>query len=339
MQKVLERCHAGEIVPAAIDELIRLPGTQLIIAQQNISRRITTDQYRDVLISACKGESADIKPADAGARALKGAEGLMRDVGPSLLWGRDHVATLKHHVASAIANVNTSHIVPLAVQNLPEKVELSPKLYFVMGGRAGAAAFENAIYIDLLADAWRRRDTSSVMSPEEMTEFFAHETHHIGYGEVLEKRKKELHLSAGEEQAWSFLTAIMMEGSATLLINAHGSWADLAKQDHIKADIARLPQLLPATQGIFQETLSGEMKAEKYQTAISEFLGEGYHSTGAWLLHVIEQAQGKSGVLKVMDDPRKLLSVYNKCATKTNEPFRFEPAVAKAVEQMGQEKH
>src|SRR5581483_1330361 len=79
MQKLLERCHAGEVLSAAIDELIRLQGTQLIIAQQNISRRITADQYRDVLISACKGEAADIKPSDPGARALKGAEGLMRD--------------------------------------------------------------------------------------------------------------------------------------------------------------------------------------------------------------------------------------------------------------------
>jgi hypothetical protein len=113
----------------------------------------------------------------------------------------------------------------------------------------------------------------------------------------------------------------------------------LAKQDHIKADIARLPQLLSATERIFQETLSGQMNNEKYQTAISELLGEGYHATGAWLLYVIEQVKGKSGVLRVMDDPRKLLTVYNECAIKQKETFRFQPQIARAVEHMGEPQH
>lgn len=336
MVNLLERCHVGGVPHTTIEQVIRLPGTQLIIAQQNISRRITSAQYRAVLTSACKGEIAHIQPSESGARAEKGVQGLTRDVAPSLLWARDHVDLLKQRIISARENSGFSEIVPLALENLPEKIVLSPKLYFVMGGRAGAAASDNGIYIDLLADAWRSRDKNSQpLTPHEMIEFFAHETHHVGYGEILNRRKQQLHLVAGEEQAWSFLTALVMEGSATLLINAHGSWTELEKQDHIKADLSRLPQLLPAAQRLLQGTLSGKMNDQEYQAAISDFFGEGYHATGARLLYVIEQVQGKRGILRMMDDPRKLLTVYNQCAAEKNEPFRFDPEIAKELERMG----
>jgi hypothetical protein len=36
-----------------------------------------------------------------------------------------------------------------------------------------------------------------------------------------------------------------------------------------------------------------------------------------------------------MDDPRKLLTVYNVCAAKTTEPFRFDPQLAKELERLG----
>ena len=173
------------------------------------------------------------------------------------------------------------------------------------------------------------------MTPEEMVEFFAHEAHHVGYGEILDHRKKQLHLDDGEEQAWSFLTALMMEGSATLLINAHGSWAELEKQDHIQADLARLPQLLPAMQKFLQRTLHNKMNDEEYQAALSAFFGEGYHATGARLLAVIEQVRGKPGVLRVMDDPMTLLTVYNECAVRTKQAFRFDPETAQAVQALG----
>jgi hypothetical protein len=127
----------------------------------------------------------------------------------------------------------------------------------------------------------------------------------------------------------------MMEGSATLLINGHGSWADLEKQQHIQADLARLPQLLPKAASIRQATLAGGMGEQEFQSKVSDFFGEGYHATGAKLLYVIEEARGRAGVLSVMDDPRSLLIVYNECATEMKEPFRFDPALADAVKVMG----
>jgi len=328
----LDVCHDGTVPPAALEKVMGLPGTQLIVAQQNNSRRITPVQYRATLVSACRGEIPHLQPSEPGTRAEKGVEGLIGDVAPSLLWGRDHVAFLRQRLAAVKETQGLDEIVPLALQNLPEKVALSPRLYFVMGGRAGAAAIDNAIYIDLLSDAWRTREKNTPMIPQEIIEFFAHETHHLGYGEILERRKQSLRLAGGREQAWNFLASLLMEGSATLLVSAHGNWAELEKQDHIQPDLARLPQLLPKAQSLLRLTMNGRMSEQEHQAAVSDFFGEGYHATGACLLNVILEAQGKRGVFRVMRDPGKFLTVYNLCAAKINQPFRFDSRLATDLE-------
>ena len=327
----LERCHEGAVPPEAMEQVMGLPGTQLVIAQQNISRRITAAQYRTTLVSACRGEIARLQPSEPGARAEKGVEGLTEDVAPSLLWGRDHVDFLRQRLATVKGTPDLAKIVPLALQNLPEKVELAPKLYFVMGGRAGAAAIGNAIYIDLLSDAWRTREKNTPMTPQQIVEFFAHETHHLGYGEILDRRKQFLRLAGGEEQAWNFLASLLMEGSATLLVSAHGNWAELEKQDHIQADLPRLPQLLPKAQSLLRQAMNGRMSEQEHQAAVADFFGEGYHATGAWLLNVILEVQGKRGVLRVMRDPAKFLTVYNLCAAKLDQAFRFDSILVKEL--------
>ena len=68
----LDSCHAGTGPLAAIEQVMALPGTQLVIAQQNISRRITPAQYRATLLSACRGEIPRLQPSEPGARAQKG---------------------------------------------------------------------------------------------------------------------------------------------------------------------------------------------------------------------------------------------------------------------------
>lgn len=330
----LDRCHEGTVSPAAIEQVMAFPGTQLVIAQQNISRRITPAQYRTTLVSACRGKIPGLQPSESGARAEKGVEGLTGDVAPSLLWGRDHVAFLRQRLAAVRGTRRLDEIVLLALQNLPEKIALSPKLYFVMGGRAGASAIGNAIFIDLLSDAWRTRERNTPMTPQQIVEFFAHETHHLGYGQILERRKQHLRLTGGQEQAWNFLASLLMEGSATLLVSAHGSWAELEKQDHIQADLSRLPQLLPKAQSLLRQAMNGGMSEQEYQSAISDYFGEGYHATGAWLLNVILEVRGIRGVLRVMRDPAKFLMVYNRCAAKLNQPFRFDPRLARDLEHL-----
>ena len=75
--------------------------------------------------------------------------------------------------------------------------------------------------------------------------------------------------------------------------------------------------------------MNGGMSEQEHQAAVSDFFGEGYHVTGAWLLNVILEVQGKRGVLRVMRDPGKFLTVYNLCAARLDQPFRFNPRLAK----------
>jgi hypothetical protein len=72
-------------------------------------------------------------------------------VAPSLIWGRGHTKELEERLDAAMRTRGLDQIVQMAQQNLPEKVTVSPKLYFVMGGRAGAAKLDDGIYFDLLA--------------------------------------------------------------------------------------------------------------------------------------------------------------------------------------------
>jgi len=339
MLQLLRSCHEKTVPAGAIDGVLSLPGTGLVVQQQNISRRVTKQQYREVLQAACAGQVAEVKPAEAGARAEKGVAGLTQDVGPSLVWGRDHIALLESQLADLRRNQAIGDATPLARKYLPEQVPLAPKLYVVMGGRAGAAAIDDQLYFDVLISAWRNsRGTAAPVSPAAVVEFFAHETHHLGYGQILDRKRDSLALTPAEAQAWGFLVATMMEGSATLLINGHEKLDDLEMQPDVHPYLAKVPELLPAVQNIFRDALKGPMADESYAEASSSFFDMGYHATGAVLLAAIEKKRGLNGVMDVMADPRRLLTAYNDCASESTVAFKFDPALAEQVAHIGESK-
>jgi hypothetical protein len=339
MLQLLRSCHEKTVPAGAIDGVLSLPGTGLVVQQQNISRRVTKQQYREVLQAACAGQVAEVKPAEAGARAEKGVAGLTQDVGPSLVWGRDHIALLESQLADLRSNQAIGDAIPLARKYLPEQVPLAPKLYVVMGGRAGAAAIDDQLYFDVLISAWRNsRGTAAPVSPAAVVEFFAHETHHLGYGQILDRKRDSLALTPAEAQAWGFLVATMMEGSATLLINGHEKLDDLEMQPDVHPYLAKVPELLPAVQNIFRDALKGPMADESYAEASSSFFDMGYHATGAVLLAAIEKKRGLNGVMDVMADPRRLLAAYNDCASESTVAFKFDPALAEQVAHIGESK-
>jgi hypothetical protein len=76
MLELLRSCREGRASSTAIEKVLAFPGTALVVGQQNISRRVTMQQYREVLQAACAAKIADVKPAEAGARAEKGVKGL-----------------------------------------------------------------------------------------------------------------------------------------------------------------------------------------------------------------------------------------------------------------------
>lgn len=333
MLDFLRSCAANKATPQELERLIALPGTELVVQQQNISRRVRMEQYRSVLQAACAGKIAALKPAEAGTRAERGVEGLMQDVGPSLVWARENLPLLDSRLGELRRNRSIGDALPLARKYLPEQIPLAPKFYLVMGGRAGAAAIEDRLYFDVLSSSWRASiGKSPETSPAEVVEFFAHEAHHLGYGQILDRKRASFQFSPAEDQAWHFLTAILMEGSATFLINGHETLADLHTMPEFPADLAKVPELLAAMQDVLRRALAGPLPDEDYDQATSAFLGMGYHAAGAKVLSVIHEKRGLKGVMEVMADPRLILGRYNECASPG---FRFDPPLASRVAQMG----
>jgi hypothetical protein len=263
------------------------------------------------------------------------------DVAPSLVWGRDNIALLESQLAELRRNQSIGNAIPLARKYLPtqnsgDPLALTPKLYVVMGERAGAAAIDDQLYFDVLITAWRAsRGAVAPATPDDVIEFFAHETHHLGYGQILDHKRASLKLTPAEAQVWDFLVATMMEGSATLLINGHEHLADLEKQPDVRRHIEKVAELLPSMESVLRSALKGPMTEEAYAEATSPFLDMGYHATGAKLLSVICDKRGLTGVLDVMSDPRQLLTAYND-STSTSLEFRFDPQLASRISHLGE---
>jgi Putative zinc dependent peptidase (DUF5700) len=335
MLHFLQSCAAGKASPQQLDRLIALPGTELVVQQQNISRRVTMKQYRRVLQAACARQIAVVKPAEAGTRAERGVEGLRQDVAPSLIWGRDNLPLLESRLDELRRNRSIGDALPLARKYLPQQIPLVAKFYVVMGGRAGAAAIEDRLYFDVLSSSWRASvGKSPYTSPAEVVEFFAHEAHHLGYGQILDRKRASFPFTPAEDQAWRFLTAILMEGSATFLINGHETLSDGQTMPEFPVYLAKVPELLAAMQEVLQQALAGPMSGEDYDQSTSAFLGMGYHAAGAKILSVIYDRRGLKGVMEVMANPRQLLTTYNDCASPA-ERFRFDPQLAGRVASMG----
>jgi hypothetical protein len=336
MLDFLQSCAADKASPEALDHVISLPGTELVVKQQNISRMVTMDQYRAVLQAACAGKNAVVKPAESGSRAQKGVDGLTQDISPSLTWGRENLSLLESRLEDLRRNHSIAEALPLACKYLPEQIPLTPRFYVVMGGRAGAAAIDDQLYFDVLSSSWRASVAKSPpTSPAQVVEFFAHEAHHLGYGQILERKHDSFHFTGGESQVWDFLTAVMMEGSATFLINGHEKVADIQRTPDFQIYWAKVPELLPAMQDVLRKTLAGPMTDEQYDQASSAFLGMGYHAVGAKLLSAIYAKRGLKGVMEVMSDPRQLLTAYNDSASTVAE-FRFDPQIASRVADLGE---
>jgi hypothetical protein len=265
-------------------------------------------------------------------------------VAPSLIWGRDHISLLESRLAELRENKQIGDAIPLARKYLPpalhpERVKLNPRLYVVMGGRAGAAAVDDQIYFDILISSWRTSQGNfPALTPQQVVEFFAHETHHLGYGQILDQKRDSLALNPFERRAWDFLYALLMEGSATLLINGHERLNDLESQADIALYLAKVPELQPAMQTLLRKSLDGTISGEAYDEATAPFLNMGYHATGAVLLAAIEQARGLAGVMDVLADPRRLLTAYNECAGKSTVAFKFDAQLAAHLARIGDSK-
>ena len=340
MLNLLRASVGGRVAPQAVESLLKERGTTLIIQQQNISRAVTEGQYRSLLSALSLNAPPDITPVDAGERGRRGAEGLRKDVWQSLRWGRENTDLLATRLAQIRGLDLARGSKALALRFLPKPVRLSPRLYVVMGGRAGAAALEgDEIYFDVLATSYRASNGElQYPTPPQIVEYFAHETHHVGLSQILNRTRQHLRLDARGQRAFLFLTALIMEGSASYLINGHRSLEVMRRDPQFAENLRKGGELLRLCEQVLQSVLENGLEGEAYEKATAPFLGSGWHSAGATMLAVIDEVGGLRAVMRVLRDPRKLLISYNRAAAKlkpTSGLMPFDSELAKKVSLLG----
>ena len=337
---LLRSSYDGKVNPQMIEPVLNAHGTTLIISQQNISRSVTREQYRTLLLALTREELPEIVPVDAREKSRRGVEGLRKDVWPSLRWGRNNTNLLAERIEEIKRIDLFRKSVALATRYLPETVDLSPRLYVVMGGRAGAAALEgDEIYFDVLATSYRAaKGALQYPSPSQIVEYFAHELHHIGLSQILNRRRRHLQMNNQEQLAFDFLTALVMEGSASYLINGQRSLEVMGRDPQFTENLKKGDELLKLSEQVLRSVLENNLDGEAYEKATTPFLGSGWHSAGALMLAAIDRADGLRSVKRILRDPRKLLVAYNQAISKLKtypEHHGFDTGLAKRVSSLG----
>jgi Putative zinc dependent peptidase (DUF5700) len=340
MLRLLQSSAPGQISSKGIDSVLDAYGTSLIIRQQNISRSVTKDQYKFLLINLTREEPPDIAPVDASERARRGVEGLRKDVWAALQWGRANIPLLADRIREIKKRDLFRSSTALAARFLPESVRLAPHLYVVMGGRAGAATLEgDDIYFDVLVTSYRAANgTLKYPTASQLNEYFAHEVHHLGLSQILQRSRKNLQLNQEEQRAFDFLTALVMEGSASYIINGHRNLSVMRRDPQFTESLNKGDELLALSEQLLRSVLENKLNAEAYERSITPFLGSGWHSAGAIMFAAIDRADGLNAIMKVLRDPRKLLVTYNEAIVKlklSSKQQHFDNELAERISAMG----
>ncbi|MFC1726597.1 DUF5700 domain-containing putative Zn-dependent protease [candidate division KSB1 bacterium] len=342
MLEFLQSIAEGKDLTEKAARLLKEEGTELIIEQFNLARKATMDQYRQILFGLIDGKLPDIKPVDAGERAKRGVIGLTQNAWPIMQWGIKNTNILREKLNLLKELDIYSEAKGMALKYLPEKVDLSPRLFFVMGGRVGAAALQDQrVYLDVLAMSFSTvRKNKPFLSNSKVIEFFAHEMHHLGYSIIREKKRESLSLNKKESYIFDFLTGFVSEGSATYLLDGSKDLNSLKGRSGFKVVYANPGKYLGACERIVKSIRNGDIKTdEDFDKATSQFLGNMYHSAGSVMFDAINQVGGIETIMKVISDPRLLLIEYNKAAEELNrkvgEYYLFERKLVRDISAMG----
>lgn len=337
MLEFLQALADGTARQEHVDAIMKAEGTELIIAQLNLARRVTPEQYRRVLLGLPEGKFPDIEPADSGERARRGVNGL-KEVWQILRWGIENTDVLEERIETLQSLNVYDKSLSIALKYLPEKVDMMPSVFLVMGGRAGAAALDgDRIYYDLLRMSMSRaRKNAPFLMESDLTDFFAHEMHHIGLSKIRKRDHISGKLDTNQKRVFWILQGFIGEGSASYLVSGHRSINDLSFAEALKNPNERLEKFEKAIRSI----QNGEIKTGlEYEKVTGEFVGNAYHIGGTALLHVIDRDGGLDAVMEVISDPRKLLIKYNKAARtlKSENPsiYLFDEELTEKAFKMG----
>jgi hypothetical protein len=323
---------------ASVDAVLSAAGTRLILEQQNQSRKVTDQQYREVMAAFAAGREPHLVADSGDAKSQKGVEGLERDVLPSLRWGAANLELLRTRLKTAHHLDLHKAASTLAEDNLPAREEMAPCLFLVMGGRAGAAASEHGLYFDVLASSFKAAQGGPAYpSDAEIVEYFAHEVHHVALERIIRRRWSRLRFRPHERRAADFLRSVVLEGSASYLINGHRNLAAMRGNPMfgLEEDNSRI---LADFEQTLQRLLDPATSAAGAEAAVARFAGNRYHAAGSLMMDAIYQADGMRGARSVMADPRSLLVRYRKAATRSGHAAVWVPekSLAQRVSRLGE---
>lgn len=330
--RFLGAVEKNEDAKPLIDSIMAAPGTGLVIAQQNLSRRVSAAEYREVLVAFAEHRDPRIAVDTTDPRAVKGREGLLHDVLPTFRWGAEHLDLLAARLDTIGGLDIDAAARRMALENLPERVPLEVSEYLVMGGRAGAAATAGGIYFDVLVTSHRSGD--HFPAPGQVVEFFAHELHHVGMEAILDSRERRLRLDDEARRALDLVRGLVMEGSASYLINGHRDLAAMRIDPGLAApgdDRERMARVERILSGV----LESHWTDVQYERAMTDFTGNSLHMTGAAMLDAIWHAGGRKAVMAVLLDPRLLLGRYDETVARTTSSYRFPEDLAHRLAELG----
>lgn len=339
MLDFLDRRVDGREPELLLDDILDAPGTGLVIRQMNLARRVFPGQYRQMLEGFVEGVEADIPPADTTRRAMAGVAGL-GDAYARLTWAAENVDALRAHLETLRGLDIAENACATAFANLPRAVDVNLSASVVIGGRAGAAALSPAsIYVDLaVMDLSAERSGEARMSDQRILDFFAHEIHHIAMRRVLDAEGAGADLSGPELYAFRILTELILEGSATYLIDFSRD-LEAHRQDRGFADeYAEAGALLGDFERALTRVFSEDVRTDAaFDEITAGLVGNRYHAAGALLLAEIDGALGREAVMNAMRDPRLLMSTYVKATAGTEQGGKpsVDPELAVRLARMG----
>jgi hypothetical protein len=314
--RFLRAVATGRPASALIDSLLGQPGTQLVIRQQNISRTVTPEQYRMVLVHAADSTPPAFAPAET-ERGRRGINGLVQDIWPAVHWGIQNVDRLSERLEQFKTVDFQAAAAQRALEFLPPGARIEAKPFVVMGGRAGGAAFDGGeLYFDLLIESHRAALRNEPFPPvQDFVGYFAHEMHHLGLAPLISRTRARLALKPPEARAFDLLTFLVMEGSASYLVGPR----DIEKMrvSPTFGPFLKDPSALLATcERVLQGTLHEGLEGEALDRAQAPLVGSGWHSAGALMLAAVDRSGGLDAILPLLTDPRRLLLEYNRAGGK-----------------------
>jgi hypothetical protein len=340
MLDLLEGVAEGRHEPEKLDAVMSSEGTELIVGQLNLARRASTAQYRQLLLGLMEGVRPEIEPVDSTRRAEMGVVGLLDGCWPRLVWGLERTDVLRERVDHLQALDFYDQARATANHFLPEPLQVSPRVFAVIGSRAGGAKIgADRLYLDVLAYSYRNREDETFPTDNELIGTAAHEMHHMGYGHYLSRMGNSLSLTDSERLMFEFVSAILSEGSATYLISADRDLGRLQERRSYAQYLDRGGELLSTSEDILRALVDGEISTPvEYEAAAADLLGNWFHSTGSLMLSIIDENGGLDRVMMVVADPRLLIEEYNKAAARLDSdaaPFIFDARIAGSLAQVG----